>query len=207
MELKANKRIATGKANGRLRRSGRLPAVVYGHRVEPVVVDVDAHEFDRVLARAGRTQLLDLVVDGGRPHKVLIKEVQRSPRHHSLVHVDFQQVSMRERLQVDVPLTVVGQVDPAVGDVDVLPVAQALKVECLPANIPEAIELDVSGLDRPDASIRAADVELPRGVTLVGDPEEVLVRLASRRAEEEAVPAPAPEAAEEGGEAEGASSE
>lgn len=204
MELKASKRIVTGKASGRLRRGGRLPAVIYGHRVEAIAIDVDTHDFDRVLARAGKTQLLDLVVDSGRPHKVLIKDVQRSPRHHGLLHVDFQQVSLRERLQVDVPVTVVGQVDPAVGAVDVLQVAQSLKVECLPANIPEAIELDVTPLDRPDAAIRAADLQLPRGVAVVGDPEEVLVKLVTRRAAEEE---PVAAAAEEGGEAEGASAE
>jgi large subunit ribosomal protein L25 len=184
MELEARKRDATGKASGRLRREGRLPGVVYGHRVDSVAVDVDGHEFDRVFARAGKTQLVDLVIERGQPNKVLIKDVQRSPRYRSLLHVDFQQVSLRERMQVEVPLAVIGEVDAAVGDVDILQVAHTLRVECLPANIPEVIELDVSGLDRVDAGIHVADLKLPDGVTAVADPEEVLVKLVPRRAEE-----------------------
>ncbi|HZV52721.1 MAG TPA: 50S ribosomal protein L25 [Candidatus Dormibacteraeota bacterium] len=186
MELKATRRQITGKAVRRLRRQGRLPAVLYGHRTPATGLEVDGHEFERVYARTGRTQLIDLVIDGGRPHKVLVKEVQVSPRRNTLLHVDFHQVSLRERLQVDVPVVVTGEAEPVrTAQADVLLVLHAVKVECLPASIPEAIEVDISGLTHVDDVVRIADLSLPEGVTAVGDPEDVVVKLAARRVVEE----------------------
>jgi large subunit ribosomal protein L25 len=182
MQLNADKRETTGKASRRLRRQGLLPAVVYGHNASPASIQLDTHEFERVFGRAGRTQLIDLVVGQGRAHKVLVKEVQRSPRKNTLIHVDFHQVSLREKLQVDVPVVVTGQAEPvAAGDADVLLVMHALRVECLPSRIPEAIEVDISGLTEVEAGVRVSDLQLPEGVTAVADPDDLVVKLAARR--------------------------
>jgi len=202
MELKADKRETTGKATRRLRREGKLPAVVYGQRAA-VSLEMDTHDFERVYARSGRTQLIDLVVGSGRPNKVLVKEVQVSPRYNTLLHVDFHQVSLRERLQVDVPVSVVGEAEPVkVGEADVLQVLHSVKVECVPTLIPEVIEIDISGLDHVDAAVRLADLHMAEGVTVVGDPEDVVVKLAARRvaAEEEEEAAAAEEGEAETGE-------
>jgi large subunit ribosomal protein L25 len=203
MELTASNREITGKAARRLRHQGRLPAVVYGQAAAPRVIEVDAHDFDRVFARAGKTQLIDLVVEGRRPTKVLVKEVQLSPRRNTPLHVDFHQVSLREKLQVDVPVVVGGEAAPVkAGEADVLQVLHAIRVECLPADIPEAVEVDVSGLDQVEEGIRISDLQLPAGVAAVQDAEELVVKLAARRvaaAEEEEA---APEAAEEAGQTE-----
>jgi large subunit ribosomal protein L25 len=201
MRLIANKREITGKAARRLRHQGRLPAVVYGHHTAASTIDLDAHEFDRVFSRTGKTQLIDLVIGEGRPSKVLVKEVQLSPRRNTALHVDFHQVSLREKLQVDVPIAITGEAEPVkAGEADVLQVLHALRVECLPTDIPDVIEVDVSGLEHVDAGIRVSDLSLPSGVTVVVDPEELVVKLAARRVaaveEEEA----ATEAAEEGAE-------
>jgi large subunit ribosomal protein L25 len=182
MELKASKREITGKATRRLRRQGLLPAVLYGEHSEPTTVEVAMHDFERVYARSGRTQLVDLVVERGRPHKVLIKDVQVSPRYNTFLHVDFHQVSLRERLQVEVPVSVVGDTELVrAGEADVLQVLQSLRVECIPTRIPEVIEIDISGLTEIDAAVRLADLRLPEGVSVVGDPEDVVVKLAGRR--------------------------
>jgi large subunit ribosomal protein L25 len=206
MQLIANRREITGKAARRLRHQGRLPAVVYGHQTATTIIDLDAHEFDRVFSRTGKTQLIDLVVEGGRPNKVLVQEVQVSPRRNVPVHVDFHQVSLREKLQVEVPVVVSGEAQPVkMGEADVLQVMHTLRVECLPTAIPEAIELDVSGLDHVDAGIRVSDLKLPEGVTAVPDPEELVVKLAARRVsaveEEEEAAVEAGEAAAEPSEA------
>jgi large subunit ribosomal protein L25 len=206
MRLTANKREITGKAARRLRHDGRLPAVVYGHHTAASNIDLDAHEFDRIFSRTGKTQLIDLVVDGGRANKVLVKEVQISPRRNTPLHVDFHQVSLREKLQVEVPVVVGGEAQPVkMGEADVLQVLHTLRVECLPAAIPEVIEVDVSGLDHVDAGIRVSDLTLPEGVTTVADPEELVVKLAARRVsaadEEEEAAAEGAEAAPEGTEA------
>jgi large subunit ribosomal protein L25 len=206
MELKAEKRETTGKATRRLRRQGKLPAVVYGQRAT-ATVEVDMHDFERVYARSGRTQLIDLSVDSGLPNKVLVKEVQISPRYNTLLHVDFHEVSLRERLQVDVPVSVTGEAEPVRGgEADVLQVLHSIRVECVPTKIPEVIEVDISGLAEVDAAVRLSDLRMPEGVTVVGDPDDVIVKLAARRvaaeaeapAAEEAEAEPAENAAEEG---------
>jgi large subunit ribosomal protein L25 len=210
MQLKASKREVTGKATRRLRHEGRLPAVVYGQRAAPTSVELDTREFERVYARSGKTQLIDLVVGSSRPSKVLVKEVQVSPRYNTLLHVDFHQVSLRERLHVEVPVSVSGEAEPVrAGEADVLQVLHSLKVECMPTQIPEVIEIDISGLNEVDAAVRVSDLHLPEGVTAVADPEEVVVKLAARRVPVEAEEAPAaaeeaaPEAAEEASTGEG----
>lgn len=198
MKLNAEKR-EPGQP-GKLRAQGRVPGVVYGHHAKPVSVALDSHEFQRVLAKAGRTHLVDLVVDEGRAHKVLIKEVQFHPRRQGPIHVDLQQVSLKEKLQVEVPIAITGEA-PAVkrGDADLMIIVHALKVECLPGDIPESIEVDVSGLDEVDAGIRVADLHFNDGVTVMVDGEEMVVKAQARRdmiAELEAeVAAEAPEEA------------
>jgi large subunit ribosomal protein L25 len=213
MRLTANKREITGKAARRLRHEGRLPAVVYGHNISSSTIELDAHEFDRVFARTGRTQLIDLVIDSGRPNKVLVKEVQISPRRNTALHVDFHQVSLREKLQVEVPIIVTGEAEPVrMGEADVLQVLHTLRVECLPTDIPDSIEVDVSGLDHVDAGVRVSELSLPTGVAAVADPEDLVVKLAQRRVtaadEEGAAAAEAPaEGAEEAATAGEANSE
>jgi large subunit ribosomal protein L25 len=208
MQLNATRREIIGKASRRLRHQGRLPAVVYGSRAATTSIELDTHEFERVYARTGKTQLIDLVVETGRPHKVLVKEVQLSPRRNTLLHVDFHQVSLRERLQVDVPVTVFGEAEPVRGgEADVLQVLHTIRVECMPTKIPEVIEVDISGLAEVDAAVRISDLQLPEGVTAVADPDDVVVKLAGRRVvEEEAAPAPLAEAEEEAPAAEAAES-
>jgi large subunit ribosomal protein L25 len=130
---------------------------------------------------------------------VLVKEVQRSPRRNTVLHVDFHQVSLRERLQVDVPISVSGEVDPAqAGDADVIQVLNVLRVECVPTLIPEVIEVNVSGLTESNPTIRVADIELPQGVDAVADADDVIVRLAARRAAVEEEEAPVEEGAAAG---------
>lgn len=180
MKLNAEKR-APGQA-GKLRAQGRVPGVVYGHNVKPAPIALDSHEFQRVLARAGRTHLIDLVVDESRPHKVLIKEVQFHPRRQGAIHVDLQQVSLKEKLQVEVPVVITGEA-PAVkrGEADLLVNVHALRVECLPGDIPESIQVDVSALEEVDLAIRVSEVSVPPGVTVLADPEELIVKAAVRR--------------------------
>src|SRR5215467_564524 len=198
MELNAIKRETTGKASRRLRHEGKLPAVVYGQRAASASIELNTREFERVFARSGKTQLIDLVIDSGRPHKVLIKEVQLSPRRNTVLHVDFHQVSLRERLQVDVPVVVTGEAEPVrAGEADVLQVLHTVRVECMPTRIPEMIEVDVSDLPEVDAAVRLSDLHVPEGVTVIGDPDDVVVKLAARRVIEVEEEEAAAEAVEE----------
>jgi large subunit ribosomal protein L25 len=182
MELKARKREKTRGENRRLRSEGKIPAVVYGHHVETTSLVLDSHEFTRVLARAGHSQLVDLLVEGSAAHKVLIKEVQISPRRFNTVHVDFQQVSLLDKLQVDVPIVLHGEPELVrLGEADVLHVHHTLRVECLPTDIPEKIEIDISGLAEIDAGVYVRDLKLSEAVTVVTDEDELIVKLTQRR--------------------------
>jgi large subunit ribosomal protein L25 len=202
MKLKAKNRELVGKAARRLRHEGLLPAVVYGQGAKPRNLELDEREFSRVFSRAGHTQLVDLVVESGRPNKVLIKDVQLSPRKNSPIHVDFHQLSLREKIQIEVPLAFVGEA-PGVrlGYGDLLPLAQSLRVETLPTNIPESIEVDVSGLAEADATIHVSDLTLPEGVSAVEDGDTPLVKVQPHRVSAEGEEAgEATEASEEGAE-------
>lgn len=183
LKLQADKRDqAAGKAR-EIRVAGRLPAVVYGHGKPTQAIALDAHEFARVFSRAGRSHLIDLAFDGSSA-KVLVKEIQYHPRRLGPQHVDFYLVDMSEKIRVEVPVHVIGEA-PAVkqGDGELLVAQHTLEVECLPGDIPEAIEVDVSSLDEIDSSIRVSDLRVPAGVVIMAPEDEVVVKIAPPMAE------------------------
>jgi large subunit ribosomal protein L25 len=198
LKLSARAREITGKKSRHLRNEGALPAVLYGHQSKATAIALDAREFQTVYSRAGHTHLVDLALDGGRAVKVLVREVQTHPRRLGPVHVDLYRVNLRDKLHADVPVLITGE-SPAVkrGDGDLLIALHSVKVECLPADIPESLEVDVSHLEELDSAIRLAEVPLPEGVTLLSDPEELIVKVAAKKAAmEAAAEAEAAEAAE-----------
>ena len=202
LKLQAKKRTVQGRHVKRLRAEGALPGIVYGHRKEAASVMLDASEFRRVFAKAGRTHLVDFVLDGGRAEKVLIKEVQRHPRFEGAVHVDLYRIDLKEKLQLEVPISIVGEA-PAVkrGDGDLLISAHSLRLECLPSDIPDSIEVDVSGLENVDDAIRVHDLTFPETVTVLSGGDEMLVKVQGHRVAEEPVEGEGAEVvAEEGAE-------
>lgn len=211
MELKlvAERREGTGKGVARkLRAAGRVPAIVYGRGMEPVPVSVDAKDLYHVLHRGGANVLLDLVVDG-KPHLALAREVQRDHIHNRFVHVDFLAVSRTEKITVSVPIRVVGEsVGVKAGGVLEHHLWE-VEAECLPGDVPEAIEVDVSALAVGD-SLKVGDLVAPKGVEITSSPQELVLAVVPPQAREvAAVPAAAgagaeaeAEAAEEGGEGE-----
>lgn len=206
LALPAAPRTEHGRHARLLRRQGRVPAVLYGHNVQPQALSVDARTLRRVWRSAGHSHLVDLTLDGGRPRKVLIRELQINPRTADLVHVDLFAVNLLEKLSVDVPLVPIGE-SPAV-TVDKAGVLQqiltTLKVECLPGDIPAQLSVDISGLLAVDDGVHVSEVPLPQGVTLASgvSPDELVLKVAPVR-----VAAEEPEAAEEGAVEEGAPAE
>jgi large subunit ribosomal protein L25 len=206
MSLTARPREVTGRHVHALRRSGQVPAVVYGHRQTAISIQADAKEIDRIWQRAGRTHLVDLSVEGQPMRRVLIRELQRNPRNGRPLHADFFAVNLLEKLTAEVPLVLVGD-SPAVTDLklgSLLQTMNMVKVECLPTDLPPQITVDVSGLGAVEDSVTVGDLILPDGVTLVSaEASEVVVKVAPLRVREEAEEA-APEAgeAEPAGEAE-----
>ena len=188
LKLLATKRSETGRHLRRLRAEGSVPGVVYGHRSQAEPVSLDAGEFRRVYARAGHTHLVDFVLEGGRAQKVLIKEVQRHPRFEGAVHVDLYRIDLKEKLQLEVPVSIVGEA-PAVkrGDGDLLISAHSLRLECLPSDIPDSIEVDVSGLENVDDAVRVHDLTFPETVTVLSGGDEMIVKVQGHRVAEEPV--------------------
>jgi large subunit ribosomal protein L25 len=198
LSLAARPREAFGRHVHALRRAGQVPAVVYGHRQAAISIPAEAKEIDRIWQRAGRTHLVDLRVEGQPLMRVLIRELQRSPRNGRPLHADFFAVNLLEKLTAEVPLVLTGD-SPAVTDLKVgqlLQTMNTVKVECLPTDLPPQITVDVSGLGAVDDSITVGDLTLPQGVTLVSaEDSEVVVKVAPLRVREEAEEV-APEAAE-----------
>ncbi len=192
MQLKAATRDLLGKSSRRLHGQGKLAAVVYGHNTKPTPLVLDRLEFQKVFLKSGRTHLVDLVVDADRTEKVLVREIQTHPRRLGPIHVDFYQVNLEEKITVEVPVHLVGE-SAAVkrGDADVLQPIHAVRVECLPSDIPEAFEVDLTPLEEIESEFRISDLSVPKGVTVLVDPEELVVKIVHKREMkvEEEVPA------------------
>ena len=175
--LEAKEREGRGKNDARrLRAQGMVPAVLYGDGggAGSTVLAVPAKVVDYTLQHVGDNALYDLKLGDQDDATVRVVDVQRNPVSGRLVHVDLAPVNMRERIVITVPLTVAGADDsPGVTEGGVLDqVAYDVEVESLPGDIPQGLTLDVSGLQIGD-NLTLADVELPEGVELISDPEEV----------------------------------
>jgi len=191
MQLKGLPREPLGKRSRRLLREGKLPAIVYGHNTEPTPITLDRLEFQKVFIKSGRTHLVDLAIDG-RMGKVLVREIQTHPRRLGPIHVDFYQVNLEEKIEVEVPVHLVGESGPVKqGDADILQPMHSIRVECLPSDIPESFEVDITALEEIEAELRVADITVPKGVTVLDDPEELVVKIVHKRElkVEEEVPA------------------
>ena len=182
LKLEANPRELTGRKVGQLRRQGLVPVVVYGNVKQPVNLQVDSKLLERVLHSGGDTRLVEVMVSDGGRHNVLVKDVQREPVGHHLLHADFYAVNMAEKQHVAVPLVTTGKPSGMAAGLMVLKLHEAIHIEALPADIPGEIEIDITPLtlDRP---ITVADLPQMRGITYVDDAEEVLFNLQQTREE------------------------
>ena len=181
MQLNASPRQLLGKRARRLYREGKLPAVVYGHNASPTPLTLDRLEFQRVFVKSGRTHLVDLLVDG-KTEKVLVREIQTHPRRLGPIHVDFYQVDLQEKIRVEVPVHLTGE-SAAVkrGDADILHAIHELEVECLPTDIPEGFEVDLTPLAEVDDEFRVSELKVPGGVTILAEPDELVVNIVHKR--------------------------
>lgn len=184
--LIARRRSDAGGRLTALRRSKQVPAVVYGHGVANRSVVVDARELQRVYLQAGTTSLVDLVIDQDPAVKVLIHDLQRHPTNSSVIHADFYQVKMTEKLQTEIELQLVGE-SPAVKEQGGILVRalDKLKVECLPSDLVPSINVDISSLKTFTDRIHVRDISIPSGITVMEKPDEVVVSVTPPRSEAE----------------------
>lgn len=190
IKLSAKIRKETGKKTKALKMSGKIPAILYGHKVDNVLLEVDSKEFQKVFDEIGATSLMDLIVEGekdlpaGRQEKgrpVLIHEIQKDPLSDSIVHVDFFQASLTEEVEVEVPLVFEGTAL-AVKDLGgtLVKNISEVSVKALPQNLPHEIKVSIDGLKTLESRILVRDLVLPEGVKMLIKPEEIVVSVAEQ---------------------------
>jgi large subunit ribosomal protein L25 len=169
--LEAESRTEFGKGSARrTRRAGRVPAVLYGHGQDVVHLSLPAREFAAALRNGGTNALLTIVLEG-KEQLALTKAVQRDPLTRQHKHADLLVVRRGEKTTVEVPIVVVGDVAP-----DTIPNHQlnTVQIEADATRLPDSIEVDVTGREAGQ-NITAGDLVLPRGATLVTDPEALVI--------------------------------
>jgi large subunit ribosomal protein L25 len=183
--LKAVKRDDTGKGSARrARAAGRVPGIVYGQGIEPIAIEVDRREFVTALRTdAGMNVLLNIEVDGSTT-TALTRDLQTDPVRGSLLHADFVKIDLKQEVEVEVPVHVVGD-SPGVKEGGVLenPLF-TLHVRCLPTDVPESIDADISGLNIGDA-LRVSELAEGREFHILNDPDAVVASVAAPISEEQ----------------------
>lgn len=197
LELKAEVRDAIGKHVGQLRRQGFVPAVVYGKGIEADHIQIEAKALRKVLAQAGTHQLIALQVGSARPRMTLARDIQIDAVKRHLLHVDFYAVNMQEKVTAEVPLVFVG-VSPAVKDLGGILVHSMaeVEIECLPADLIAAVEVNIEGLTEIDAMLTVADLQVPSTITILSDPESMVAKVEAPSVAAEALEEEAPVSAE-----------
>src|SRR6266496_1315914 len=191
--LNASKRDVIGKQVKALRREGKLPGVIYGRHTEPININLDAHTAALALGKLTSSSLVTLNVDGTE-YPALVREKQRDFIKNTLLHVDFLAVSMTETLRANVRVHFIGM-SGAVKDFNAVMVhnLEQLEVECLPNDLPERIDVDVTSLEKPGDSIRVREVQVPDTIRLLNDPDTVVAVATFAKVEEEVAAVPGAE--------------
>jgi len=178
-ELRVAPREVLGKKVKALRRQGLTPANIYGHNVESQAIQVATEELKHVLKSAGRNDIVYLRLDGNDPRPTFVRDVQQHPVTDAIQHVDFLQISLREKVRADVPIHLTG-IAPAVDTYGgiLMHGLDHVTVEALPTEVPSFLEIDVSPLTEINQALHVSDLDLPDGVTLLTDVEQVVAKVA-----------------------------
>lgn len=184
--LRAEERLILGKKVKNLRKSGFIPAHVFGKNLNTEHVSVEALDFKKAYNEAGETGLIDLKIGAEKVRPVLIRGVQLDPVRDELLHIDFYQVNLSEKVKVFVPIEIFGEEAEAVhtGEAVVIQPMSEIEVEALPMDLPEKITVDTTSLKAIDDAILVSGLQIPEGVTVLAEPEAVVVKLDSAVTEE-----------------------
>ena len=190
LTLKVEKRTEESASAASLRRDGFIPAVVYGAHHSATPIAISMKEFGKILHEAGEATIVSL--EGiGASLPTLIHEVSYDPITSLPNHADFYAVTKGEKVEVAIPLSFIGESPAVEAGANLVKVLHELEVEADPMNLPHDIEVNLSVLEKVGDKIRAADLKLPSGVTLMADPEEIVALIQEVVEEKEEVTAPA----------------
>lgn len=182
MDITATKRSVSGKGLEALRTSGKIPAVVYGPKQEPVSITLDRRDFEKVFKAAGESTVVTIALDGTQI-PALIHDVDHDPVTNVVRHADFYAIVKGQKVKVQIPLEFVGDAPAAKAGANIVKTMYEIEVEADPMNLPHNLEVDLTVLTEVGAQVLASDIKLPTGVTLETDGEEV-VALATQANEE-----------------------
>ena len=177
-ELAAQHRNTVGSGIKALRRSGKVPGVVYGHNIASSSIQLDTRDLGNVLRKVGRNSLITLDIDGSQ-RMVLRHEVQRDPVTRALLHIDFYEVSMTEKITASVRILIIGETvspDLKSGAGVLLQERSSIEIECLPSDLFDTITIDVTKFKIGDV-VRLKDLAIPSGVTVLESADEEIVRI------------------------------
>ncbi|MCL5411261.1 MAG: 50S ribosomal protein L25 [Patescibacteria group bacterium] len=195
VKLEATSRIVLGKKVKKLRREGLIPANIFGHNIKSAAIQINAKNFQKVFKDSGETGLIDLEIGEEKTRPVLVAGFQKEPRSGEILHIDFHQVNLKEKVVTHVPVTLVGEA-PVEKNKEglILQTINELEIECLPTDIPSDIEVDISGLTEVGQAIRVEDLKVDREKCEVkNESEEMVVSVQPVEMEEvveEAAPTP-----------------
>lgn len=186
--LNFTKRELFGRKVNRLRRLGQIPANIFGHKVKSEGITIDAKEFSEVFKKAGETQIIDL---NGKP--VLVSNLQTDPISGLIIHIDFRQVSLTEKITANIPVEIEGESPAEKQNVGVaLQQIHEIEVEALPNDLPEKIIVDISSLTEVDQAIYVKDLKIDKKVEVKTDMESIVVKVEPPQKEEVVEVAPVP---------------
>jgi len=197
IKLEAQSRSEQNGKAAKVRKEGFIPATVYGSGSKSQVIKVKEADFSKVFNLAGESHLINLSVDGGAPHKVIVKDIQKDYLKGAVIHIDFFQVNMTKKITTEIPLNFIGE-SRAVKELGgtLIKNMDSLTIECLPGDLVDKIDVDLSALNNIHDAIKINDLVLPKGVELDSAHDEIVVSVIESAKEEVKVEAPAAEATE-----------
>ncbi len=170
----------------KVREQGAIPAVLYGPEISPASLIVESVDFDKLYRAAGESSLVDLKVDSAEPRKVLIADIQRDPVSSRIIHADFRQINMNKPITAALGIRFVGE-SPAVKGLGgtLVKGPDIINIKCLPKDLVSHIDVDISSLSSFDISIYLKDLAIPAGITILDNPETLIVTVSAPLTEEE----------------------
>ncbi len=184
--LPALPRSKVGKQSSTVRREEKIPAVLYGHGIKNSNLTIEYRTFEKVYRQAGGSRLIDLQIGEEKPVKVLIQTVQKDPVSDRFIHADLHQVRMTEKISATIAVNFIGEAKAVKEEGGILVKnLTELKVECLPQDLVQEIDVPITGLNTFDDLIRVRDLSIPTGITIKEKDDEVVVSVQPPRSEEE----------------------
>ena len=187
IEITCKTRDVLGKKVAVLRRQGITPVHLFGHGLDSLSLECDTKELQGVLKNSGGTRLIDMKVDKSKSKKVLVRDIQRHAIKGDLLHVDFYQVNMTEKVRLEIPIHFVGEA-PALKNVKGTVLSHEithLNIECLPDGIPDSIAVELSSLVGEGDAIHVKDITAPEGITIVDHADQLVARVSVPKVREE----------------------